>query len=497
MYDIKVIKRTLKLLEKYGYQLQKTSYVTGIKTRTIRSWYNKQKQGRPLLITTRNKSKKWSDEEIKLVIDYYFEHGRSYNNAIKKFGYPSRTTLRSYVIKDKRYNKPIIPHKKAVFYDEESKKQIVIEKVTRETSVKSISEKYNTNRVSIYEWEKKLTGQTSNSLTELDNESDLVKKIQELKKEYAKLELENKVLKKANELLKKDVGADYSLLNNKEKAIIVSSLKNNYSIAKILRIINLSKSTYYYEYLALKKDKYKDIRILIKQLFYENYKCYGYRRMKAILKSKHSISLSEKVVRRLMKEENLIVYKPKSKRYSSYIGEISPEVENIIKRDFSASEPHKKALTDITEFSFYDGKVYLSPLIDCFTGIPITWTISKAPNSELTNSMLKKAYDIIGNTNLIIHSDRGFHYRLDSWIDLMTEYGYIRSMSKKGCSPDNSACEGFFGTLKNEFYYSRNWKHTKRDDFIIELEKYLKWFAEERIKSRFNYLTPKEYLLSL
>lgn len=63
--------------------------------------------------------------------------------------------------------------------------------------------------------------------------------------------------------------------------------------------------------------------------------------------------------------------------------------------------------------------------------------ISKAPNSELTNSMLKKAYDIIGGTKLIIHSDCGFHYRLDSWIDLMTEYGYFRSMSKKGYSLDN------------------------------------------------------------
>ncbi len=156
-----------------------------------------------------------------------------------------------------------------------------------------------------------------------------------------------------------------------------------------------------------------------------------------------------------------------------------------------------KALTDITEFSFYDGKVYLSPLIDCFTGTPITWTISKAPNSELTNSMLKKAYDIIGKTNLIIHSDRGFHYRLDSWINMMTEFGYTRSISKKGCSPDNSACEGFFGTLKNEFYYSRNWKHTKRDGFIVELEKYLNWFVNKRIKKRFNYLLPKEYLISL
>ena len=48
--------------------------------------------------------------------------------------------------------------------------------------------------------------------------------------------------------------------------------------------------------------------------------------------------------------------------------------------------------------------------------------------------------------------DRGFHYGLDSWISLMNEYGYKRSMSKKGCSPDNSMCEGFFGTIKNDFF---------------------------------------------
>ena len=52
---------------------------------------------------------------------------------------------------------------------------------------------------------------------------------------------------------------------------------------------------------------------------------------------------------------------------------------------------------------------------------------------------------------MIVHSDRGFHYRLGCWINRMNEYGYIRSMSKKGWSPDNFACKGFFGTIKNDF----------------------------------------------
>ena len=80
--------------------------------------------------------------------------------------------------------------------------------------------------------------------------------------------------------------------------------------------------------------------------------------------------ISEKIIRKLMKEHNLSVYVPK--KYLSYKGDISPESENIIERDFKANDPYSKLLTDITEFSLCDGKVYLSPLIDCFMGVPIT-----------------------------------------------------------------------------------------------------------------------------
>ena len=113
-----------------------------------------------------------------------------------------------------------------------------------------------------------------------------------------------------------------------------------------------------------------------------------------------------------MKELNLSVYVPKRAKYSSNKSEISPESENIIIRDFKAYEAYNKSLTDITEFSLCDGKVYLSPLIDCFTGVLITYTIGKSSNSELTNTMLHQDHEIIGDSNMIIHSDRGFHYRL-------------------------------------------------------------------------------------
>ena len=63
-------------------------------------------------------------------------------------------------------------------------------------------------------------------------------------------------------------------------------------------------------------------------------------------------------------------------------------------------------------------------------------------------------------------------------------------------SPDNSMCEGFFGTIKNEFFYPNNWKYTTCDDFITELEKYLNWFKNKRIKKRLGHLFPKEFMLN-
>lgn len=496
MHKLKEIEAALDLLEKYDGQLTKTARELGINRYTLRSWRDKKKKNLPLLKKTRNKTSKWTNEEKEKIIEYYFSHGECITKACRKFGYPSFSTLMNWVKKDSRWKRKYKICKKTTHLPDDLKQKAVIDLVIRDTSAKIVADKYDVNRVTLYEWQKEMTGESIMKKSDKTKE-ELETEIEQLKKEHATLELENKVLKKANEILKKEIGIDYSLLSNKEKTLVVNALKNEYKVKELLKIINLKKSTYFYETKKINFDKYEKERKIIKEIFYENYACYGYRRIKAALKQKEGIVISEKVVIKIMKDEKLKVYVPRSKiRYSSYKGEISPEVENIVNRKFLVDEPHKQALTDITEFALKDGKVYLSPLIDCFDGTPITWTVGKSPNSALTNEMLKKAHQIVGDSKLLIHSDRGFHYRLDSWIKLMEEFEYERSMSKKGCSPDNSMCEGFFGTIKNEFFYANNWKNTTCDEFIAELENYLGWFKEKRIKKRLNYLSPAEFMLN-
>ena len=82
--------------------------------------------------------------------------------------------------------------------------------------------------------------------------------------------------------------------------------------------------------------------------------------------------ISEKVVQRLMKQEGLIVAASKWRRYGSYQEEISPAPDNLINRDFHVASPNEKWLTDITEFQIPAGKVYLSPMIDCFDGLVVS-----------------------------------------------------------------------------------------------------------------------------
>ena len=138
-----------------------------------------------------------------------------------------------------------------------------------------------------------------------------------------------------------------------------------------------------------------------------------------------------------------------------------------------------------------EGKVYLSPIIDCFDGMPITWTVGTSPNAKLVNTMLDNAIVLLKeNEHPIVHSDRGCHYRWSGWIQRMDEAGLTRSMSKKGCSPDNLACEGFFGRMKNEMFYGEKWDKISVEEFISIINQYMHWYRDKRIKLSLGGLSP-------
>ena len=194
-----------------------------------------------------------------------------------------------------------------------------------------------------------------------------------------------------------------------------------------------------------------------------------------------------------MKEEELAVCHAKRKKYSFYTCEISPDVANIINRIFHADTPNTQWLTDIAECSLPTGKVYLSPVIDCFDELMVSWSIGTSPSADLAITMLDKAISFLEEgAHPIILSDRGTHYRWPGWTTRTAAAGLARSMSKESCSPDNSACEGFFDRLKNEMYYGRSWKDTSIEDFVWRLDQYIRWYNGGRIKESLCWKSPLE-----
>lgn len=369
--------------------------------------------------------------------------------------------------------------------------------------IKSISEDIGYTRASIYNWRKRyLNGGTAALMNGKNIKPDTLTEgilmctpeLEHMQAQMKEMQLEIDILKETIDVLKKDPGVDQTMLKNSEKAVIADALKNKYSLPILLVQLNLPRSSYYYQISVRKKqDKYLDIRKRISEMFNENKECYGYRRIYGLLK-REGIAISEKIIRRIMQEENLIVKIKKAKKYNSYQGEISSAAPNIIQRDFHADKPNEKWLTDITEFAIPAGKVYLSPIVDCFDGMLPCWKISTTPNSMLVNSMLDQAISgLHEDEHPIVHTDRGCHYRWLGWIERLEKAGLERSMSKKGCSPDNSACEGLFGRLKNEMFYTQNWNGVSIPTFIEILNDYLVWYNETRIKNSLGNMSPREY----
>ena len=92
----------------------------------------------------------------------------------------------------------------------------------------------------------------------------------------------------------------------------------------------------------------------------------------------------------------------------------------------------------------------------------------------------------------VVHSDRGGRYRWPGWLSRNAKAKLVRSMSRKGYSPDNAARECFFGRLKNELVYSRNRLSTVIEEFIAALDSYIRWYNEVRIKVSLDSRSPLE-----
>ncbi len=234
-------------------------------------------------------------------------------------------------------------------------------------------------------------------------------------------------------------------------------------------------------------DKYKEVKAEIVEIYHENKGRYGYRRITTEVHNRGFL-INHKTVQRLMKELGLVC-RVRIKKYRSYKGEVGKIAPNLLSRNFYAEKPNQKWATDVTEFSLFGEKMYLSPILDLHNGYLVSYTISERPVLGMVISMLEKAFETIPDgTGLVLHSDQGWQYQHKQYQRMLRRKGIRQSMSRKGNCLDNAVMENFFGLLKSELFYLQEFRSL--DHFKQELVDYLDYYNNRRIKAKRKGLPP-------
>ena len=275
---------------------------------------------------------------------------------------------------------------------------------------------------------------------------------------------------------------------------MIVGLRRHYKLAALLQAAELARSTFYYQCKAIQRIDPSGLEANVRAVYDEHKGRYGYRRITAALCRSLGGSVNHKCVQRLMQKMGLraLIRAKKCTRYVPAVSDL--HVPNVLKRDFFARAPNEKWATDITEFNVNGQKLYLSACMDLYNGEIIAHRRAKRPVFELVASTLEAALSHSKDTSgLTVHSDQGWHYKMQPYRAMLANRGVTQSMSRKGNCLDNAVMESFFGTLKVEYY------HLEKHDCIAALEAgvhdYIRYYNQERIKLGLQGLSPVEYRL--
>ena len=179
---------------------------------------------------------------------------------------------------------------------------------------------------------------------------------------------------------------------------------------------------------------------------------YGVDRMQIALMHR-GYTVGKRRISRIMKENGwLHERKRRPKGLTRATTEIQ-EKENLIKQDFTSDQPYQKLLTDISQISCRDGKLYISPIMDCFNGEIISLVMRSNMRKELCIDTFNAAAKRFPINGAILHSDRGSQYTSEAFREKLSNAGVLLSLSGVNHCFDNARMESFFATLKKELLY--------------------------------------------
>ncbi|HIQ06819.1 MAG TPA: IS3 family transposase [Anaerolineae bacterium] len=271
--------------------------------------------------------------------------------------------------------------------------------------------------------------------------------------------------------------------------------RNEFPVRLMCKVLEVSTSGYYAWRGRPPSKREMANRVLtakIKEEFEKSGETYGSPRIYQVMR-KLGLMCSPNRVARLMRAADLKAKQTRRYRSTTKRNKADRAAPNRLKRDFSATAPNRKWVTDITYIATQEGWLYLAAIMDLFSRRIVGWAMSKRMTSALTLRALDMAIRRCRpESGLIHHSDQGSQYTDSEYQAVLAAHSIVASMNGVGTWYDNAPMESFFGTLKSELVHHRAYR--TRAEASPDLFYYIEaWYNRRRLHSALGYESPEVY----
>ena len=276
----------------------------------------------------------------------------------------------------------------------------------------------------------------------------------------------------------------------------VNNHRDSYDVNTMCRVLEVSRSGYYRHLRARPSNTQRRVERIgeeAKRAFEENHGSVGYRKVQKQLVAEGTDCCQETVRKTLTKQGLHAAVARKFVPTTTDSDHDLPIAENLLDRDFTATRPNEKCVSDITYIRTDEGWLYVTVVIDLFSRKVVGWSM----DDHMRASIVMKAFNMAvahrrPTSDLLFHSDRGSQYAADVFRDRLEFLNVTQSMSRKGNCWDNAPAESFFGRLKTE-WSSRNRYRTREEAkrsiyFYIEM-----FYNSKRRHATLGYLSPNNF----
>lgn len=274
---------------------------------------------------------------------------------------------------------------------------------------------------------------------------------------------------------------------------MVERYKTKYTVTAILAVLKVPRSTYYRWIKDGVEKELSPAELAIIALCKKTKYRLGHRKIKALLEKEYEIQLNRNTVQHLMQIHHLQCrIKPKRKWKSQGVTEIV--APNLLERNFTASKPNEKWVTDITYIQYGSTTLYLSTILDLYNNEIVAYKLYNHQQTPLVMDTLKAALEIRNHPQgVIVHSDQGSVYTSYAYQNLIKKRNLVSSMSRRGNCWDNAVIESFHACLKTEEFQYVKFNSLAMEDVINRVGDYIMYYNQERIQEKLGYLTPEQF----